>query len=48
MIKINMVKGWPNISQIIVQRNSYQEFDFFVNNKLSINKVLLYFNIILN
>ena len=30
MIKINMAKEWQDIYQIIVRRNTYLEFDYYI------------------
>jgi hypothetical protein len=46
MNKINMEKEWLNISRIIVEKNTCQEFDNILKSKNKI-KPILYFNIIL-
>jgi hypothetical protein len=46
MNKINMEKEWLNISRIIVEKNTCQEFDNILKSKNKI-KQILYFNIIL-
>ena len=46
MNKINMEKEWLNISRIIVEKNTCQEFDNILKSKNKI-KPILYLNIIL-